>query len=123
MILRKPFTATGGNLLAVDSNTYVENTQPTAANQGLAGPAQRAATDSDVHTDGTPSPGGLYSAAYPLRDGTDRLLVSWTSCRIVDSGRIVPCATRVLWTRRQRRRLRSTDSGSTIAAPARSSRW
>ncbi len=92
LVLQKPFTATGGNLLTVDSSTYVENTQPTAANQGLTGPAQRAATDSDVHTDGTPSPGGLYSAAYPLRDGTDRLLVSWSSCRIMDGGRIVPCA-------------------------------
>ena len=70
----------------------MENTQPTLANAGLAGPAQSALTSNDVRTVPGPSPGGRYAAAYPLWDGTDRLLVSWSLCRVLDQGRVQPCA-------------------------------
>ena len=62
------------------SANYVENTQPTAPNAGvLPGPAQVPAT-ANVVTDGRRvlSPGGRYQSAFPLRDGTGRMLVSWT---------------------------------------------
>jgi hypothetical protein len=32
-----------------------------------------------------PSPGGRFTSAYPLQDGTGRILVSWTQCRLLDS--------------------------------------
>src|SRR4030095_13571712 len=38
-----------------------------------------------------PSPGGRYRSAAPLFDGTNRLLVSWSQCRLVEGTRIVPC--------------------------------
>ena len=42
-----------------------------------------------------PSPGGRYSSAYPLHDGTGRMLVSWTQCRLLEAPtpQIVPCTT------------------------------
>jgi hypothetical protein len=106
MSLIRPFSDTegGGELIAIDTQQYVENTQPTAANIGiLAGPAQEDATINDVSTvAGTPSVGGRYSSVYPILDGTGRLLVSWSQCRLleilVDDGdpvtddfNIVPC--------------------------------
>ncbi len=90
----QPFTAPdlGGDLLEIDVANYVEITQPTLPNAGvLAGPAQLPATVNVVNTDDGPSPGGRYSAAYPLRDGTGRLLVSWSQCRLVEGTLIVPC--------------------------------
>jgi hypothetical protein len=82
----------GGELLDIDVSNYVDNTQPTAPNAGvLAGPAQLAATINVVSTIPGPSPGGRYQAAFPLRDGTGRLLVSWTQCRLLEATRIVPC--------------------------------
>ena len=92
--LIRPFgdTALGGNPVVIDTGIYVENTQPTLANAGLAGPAQSALTSNDVRTVPGPSPGGRYAAAYPLWDGTDRLLVSWSLCRVLDQGRVQPCA-------------------------------
>jgi hypothetical protein len=90
----QPFTAAdlGGDLLEIEVANYVENTQPTLANRGvLTGPAQQPATTNVVSTIDGPSPGGRYGSAYPLRDGTGRLLVSWTQCRLLEGTQIVPC--------------------------------
>lgn len=86
----------GGDLVIIDANTYVENTQPTLANLGMSGPAQTRATSNDVHTIPGPSPGGRFNSAFPLWDGTNRILVSWSSCRLLDKttvpSTIVPCS-------------------------------
>ena len=104
MALIRPFTNSegGGELITIDTAQYLENTQPTAPNIGvLTGPAQVDATINDVLTQAGPSPGGRYGSAYPIQDGTGRLLVSWSQCRLIevteDFGdplvppRIVPC--------------------------------
>lgn len=90
----RPFTGTGdgGALVLIDTEVFVENTQPIQANAGLPGPAQQRALPTDVRTIPGPSPGGRYRSAAPLFDGTDRLLVSWSPCRLLEEdGRIVPC--------------------------------
>ena len=85
----------GGNLVIIDGTHFVENTQPLLANAGLPGPAQTPATPNDVRTIPGPSPGGRFNSAYPLHDGTGRILVSWTQCRLLDTTQtppaIVPC--------------------------------
>ncbi len=85
--LIRPFTDTegGGEVIAIDSNQYVENTQPLADNIGiLTGPAQEDATFNDVLTQAGPSPGGRYFSVYPIQDGSTRLLVSWSQCRLLE---------------------------------------
>ncbi len=88
MVVARPFTGTegGGELLFVDTPQYLENTQPTKDNIGvLNGPAQEDATVNDVSTvPGSPSPGGRYFSVYPIQDGTNRLMVSWTQCRLIE---------------------------------------
>jgi hypothetical protein len=88
MALIRPFTDTegGGELVTIDTPQYLENTQPTAPNVGtLTGPAQADLTINDVvTTSGVPSPGGRYGSAYPIQDGTGRLLVSWSQCRLIE---------------------------------------
>jgi len=94
MTVMLPFTNSwrGGDLTIIDAGNYLDNTYPTAANQGvLGGPAQADATVNDVHTDNTISPGGRYMSAWPLLDGTNRALVSWSSCRLIENTQIVPC--------------------------------
>jgi hypothetical protein len=86
----------GGNLTIIDATRFVENTQPLLANAGAAGPAQSPATLNDVRTIPGPSPGGRFNSGFPLWDGSGRILVSWTQCRLfdtVDPTRIVPCTT------------------------------
>ncbi|MDH5620688.1 MAG: hypothetical protein OEY74_01285 [Gammaproteobacteria bacterium] len=88
MVLAKPFTDTegGGELLFIDTAQYLENTQPTKDNIGiLAGPAQEDATINNVSTiPGAPSVGGRYFSVFPIQDGTSRLMVSWTQCRLIE---------------------------------------
>ncbi|MGB5256922.1 MAG: hypothetical protein WBN44_06680 [Woeseiaceae bacterium] len=106
MTLARPFTNTegGGELILIDTVQYLENTQPTKDNIGiLSGPAQEDATVNQVSTiPGSPSTGGRYFSVYPIQDGTDRLMVSWSQCRLVefladdgdpetDDTQIVPC--------------------------------
>ncbi|WP_129776795.1 HzsA-related protein [Peristeroidobacter soli] len=92
--LVRPFQGTGegGDLLLIDTDTYVDNTRAaSASNIGMTGPAQTRALPTDVRTIPGPSPGGRYRTAQPLYDGTGRLLVSWSQCRLVENARIVPC--------------------------------
>ena len=88
MVVARPFTDTegGGELIIIDTPNYVENTQPTKDSIGvLTGPAQEDATVNEVVTEpGVPSPGGRFYSAYPIQDGTGRLLVSWSQCRLVE---------------------------------------
>ena len=88
MALIRPFTDTegGGELIAIDTQQYLENTQPTAPNIGiLNGPAQEDATVNQVSTEpGVPSPGGRFASVYPILDGSGRLIVSWSQCRLLE---------------------------------------
>jgi hypothetical protein len=74
---------TGGDLIIIDTADYVENTQPAQAGSSLAGPAQSLATTNPVLTVPGPSPGGRFYSGFPLWDGTGRILVSWTPCRVL----------------------------------------
>ena len=87
MAVLKPFTnsAGGGDIVIIDTPTYLENTQPTRDNAGLAGPAQARATIANVSTAvGEVSVGGRYQSVFPIQDGTGRMLVSWSQCRLTD---------------------------------------
>ncbi|MCU7844619.1 MAG: hypothetical protein KZQ93_12345 [Candidatus Thiodiazotropha sp. (ex Monitilora ramsayi)] len=88
-----PFDGTnwGGAMMRIDSPVFVDNQQPTWQNNGLTGPAQTFATVHEVTTDGSVSSGGRLSSAFPLYDGTNRLLISWSQCRLMENGNIVPC--------------------------------
>jgi hypothetical protein len=84
----------GGNLTIIDANRFVENNQTLLTAAGSPGPAQTPATLEDIRTIPGPSPGGRFNSGFPLWDGSGRILVSWTQCRLfdtVDPTRIVPC--------------------------------
>ena len=110
--LVRPFTDTdlGGDLTMIDAGMYVENTQPLAAFAGNTGPAQSRATPNEVKTVPGPSPGGRFRSAYPLWDNTNRILVSWSQCRLIDTtvtpNAIVPCTPQ-----------RLADPNAQVAAP------
>ncbi len=84
-------TGFGHDLVAIDVASYGDDQVPTAANQGLQGRAQAAVTAFEVLTGEGISPGGRFAAAFPLWDGTDRLLVAWSQCRVTEAGRLLPC--------------------------------
>ena len=93
MVILRPFDQPelGGDIAIIDVLTYVENAQAVATSAGMPGPAQISATPNQVRTDNLPSQGGRFSSAFPLWDGTDRVLSSWSICRVIEDDIIVPC--------------------------------
>lgn len=86
MAIVRPFDhpELGAAIAVIDADTFVENVQPIADFPNLLGPAQTAATPNQVTTDLAPSPGGRFSSAFPLWDGTGRVLASWSLCRLLE---------------------------------------
>jgi hypothetical protein len=93
LALVRPMTGTdfGGDLNIIDTRAFVEITQPVLTSASLPGPAQTPATRNEVRTIPGPSPGGRFNSAFPLWDGTNRILVTWSQCRLLEGETIVPC--------------------------------
>lgn len=72
--------------VAIDVNNYVEHDQPTFENQGLLSDAQELFFPGDVTLDEDRPPlQGRYASVNPLFDGTNRLIVAWSQCRLRDT--------------------------------------
>ena len=93
MVLGQPFQDTfdGGDIVQIDAERFIDNDQPLWTLQGLLGPAETPATINDVIVDGNISLDGRYNAAYPLWDGSDRMLVSKSTCQIIVDEINRPC--------------------------------
>jgi hydrazine synthase alpha subunit-like protein/WD40 repeat protein len=86
MAILRPFTQPdfGGAIAIIDTPHFVENNQALTTAAGMNGPAQSDATPLQVRTDAVPSKGGRFASAFPLWDGTGRVLVSWSICRLAE---------------------------------------
>lgn len=83
----RPFLGTqlGGDIVQINAAGFVEIHQP-ATPGGAAGTAQISATTMGVTTDANmPSLGGRFASVFPLYDGTNRMLVSWSPCLVLDT--------------------------------------
>ncbi|HSZ07085.1 MAG TPA: hypothetical protein VK794_01000 [Steroidobacteraceae bacterium] len=83
----RPFLGTqlGGDIVQINAAGFVEIHQP-ATPGGAAGTAQSSATTLGVTTDANmPSLGGRFASVFPLYDGTNRMLVSWSPCLVLDT--------------------------------------
>lgn len=90
----RPQTQThlGGDFAFIDTRGFVELFTPVNDYQGDEQRAQTPLTDLEINALDELSPGGKFLAAYPLKDGTNRVLTSWSSCRIENAdGLIKPC--------------------------------
>ena len=105
----------GGAITIIDTPTYVENTQPVASSVGMTGPAQTAATPNQVRTDLEPSTGGRFSSAFPLWDGTGRVLTTWSICRLEEPDPADP--TGVIFVPCTAERLAATNPAPVVAPP------
>ncbi|MBV1878683.1 MAG: hypothetical protein KUG79_13645 [Pseudomonadales bacterium] len=102
----------GGDLLFLDIDNFVEIDQPTNANTGLISNGQSSPLSTLVSLDG-PSARGRFASAYPLYDNTNRLLITWSQCRLIEPAdtaedKIVPCTAE---------RLNDTDNPAIEAPP------
>ena len=97
-----PESHLGAALVAIDTTNFVEHDQPTFASQGMMADAQELLVPGDIQLDDVPSPRGRFASVAPLYDGSDRLLVTWSQCRLLDPASdptnptIVPCTPALL---------------------------
>lgn len=84
----RPFASEtfGGEIVVIDSVNFAEFDQPVWDNPVSGGVGHESLTSTEVRTDGLRSRGGQFGFVYPLRDGTGRMLVTWSECRVIDAG-------------------------------------
>ncbi len=85
-------THEGGGLVMVDIANFSEQDTPASAT-GPAKGGQKQMTLQELNIDGGASAYGRITTPYPLWDGTDRVLVSYTPCEVTRKGIVVSCAT------------------------------
>ena len=93
MVITRPFDGTfdGGNIEIIDVNRFADNQKPIWRLAGLPGQAQRDATVSNVRNDGSISVNGRYATAFPLWDGSNRVLVSKSTCQLEVNNEVHAC--------------------------------
>lgn len=86
----------GGDIIVIDGKNFADNTQPIWSQQGyLSGPAQTVLKQNVTSSTGL-SFNGRYNATFPLLDGSNRYLMSWSQCQILEiptdpNSNIIPC--------------------------------
>lgn len=89
----------GGDIVAIRGEDFIAANQPTRQNAGATGPGQESLVAQAIDTRVNQiSRGGYFSSATPLYDGSDRLLVSWSPCRVINpaNGALAPCTEALL---------------------------
>lgn len=85
-------TQEGGGLMIVEASNYSEQNTPANTNVPPIG-GQRQATEEILNIERGLSRYGRVTTPYPLWDGTNRILASFTPCQVRRGTRIVSCAT------------------------------
>ena len=73
----------GTDLLLIDTNNFTETNQPIGSAAASLISTQTSLAFGDVNLGDGPSVGGRFSHVFPLWDGSDRLLISWSDCRLI----------------------------------------
>lgn len=95
-ILKPDGALLGGDMVAIDTKHFFENDLQIPAGGGTGTTAQNPISILPINIKvgaNEFSQHGRYSALTPLYDGTNRLLVSWSECRLIEpvAKRLVPC--------------------------------
>lgn len=95
-ILKPNGALLGGDMVVIDAKHFFENDLQIPAGGGTGATAQNPISILPINIKvgvNEFSQHGRYSSLTPLYDGTNRLLVSWSECRLIEpvDKRLVPC--------------------------------
>jgi hypothetical protein len=95
-ILKPSGALLGGDMVVIDGAGFSENNRPVPGATGMSAAGQERISILPVNIregDGEISTHGRFASLYPLYDGTNRLLVSWSQCRLQEpvTERLLPC--------------------------------
>ncbi|MDH5737869.1 MAG: hypothetical protein OEZ23_06130 [Gammaproteobacteria bacterium] len=91
--IMRPYTDTygGGDIVVINSESYADYQKSTRDFTGQTGTGLVSLSGEQASPDITPKMGGRYISVYPLWDGTNRSLVSWTPCLIMQGVQSALC--------------------------------
>jgi len=75
----------GTDLLLIDVENFTETNQPIGSASASLISTQSSLAFGAVNLSDGPSLGGRFSSVFPLWDSSDRLLVSWSDCRLTNT--------------------------------------
>lgn len=82
----------GGTIVAIDTDNYMDIRRRTDGTEAGSLAHEVLVRESVDTRNIAVSAGGYYHSIFPLNDGTNRLLASWSQCRLIDrDNRIIPC--------------------------------
>ena len=86
----------GGDIIFIDGKNFADNTQPIWSQQGFITGSAQTVFKQNVTTNTGLSLKGRYNATFPMLDGSNRYLMSWSQCQILDipadpNSTIIPC--------------------------------
>ncbi len=87
MAILRPFVTNfgGGDVVFIDGKNFADNTQPIWSKQGsISGTAQTTFKQNISAANGL-ALAGRYNAVFPMVDGSNRYLMSWSECKIMDT--------------------------------------
>lgn len=82
-------TGEGGALVIIDVDNFSENNEPSPEFTGEEEQGQVSATLNEIPIGDESSEFGRYSTPYPLFDGTNRVLVSWSAAQEQDEDNMI----------------------------------
>ena len=85
-------TQEGGSLMFIDAARYSDQNTPANSTVPASG-GQTDVTDKPLNQGRGLSPQGRVTMPYPLRDGSNRVLLSYRPCEVTRDGVVVPCST------------------------------
>ena len=94
LAIMRPFVTNfgGGDIVFIDAKNFADNTQPTWEQLNIAsGTAQSIVKRNVTNAAGIPLQ-GRYNAIFPMLDGSNRYLMSWSECRIMRNTTVLPCS-------------------------------
>lgn len=99
LAILRPLVTTfgGGDMVVIDAKNFADNTQPTWEQQGaVTGSAQTVLSQNVVNSLGIALQ-GRYNSIFPMLDESERYLMSWTPCQILENpadpnSTIIPCS-------------------------------
>lgn len=86
----------GGDIIFIDGKNFADNTQPIWSQQGFISGTAQTVFKQKISTATGLSLKGRYNATFPMLDGSNRYLMSWSQCQILDvptdpNSRVIPC--------------------------------
>ena len=94
LAILRPFVTSfgGGDLVIIDAKNFADSTQPTWEQQNIATGTAQSVIRQNVNNAVGISLQGRYNAIFPMYDGSNRYLMSWSECRIMRNTQVIPCS-------------------------------